>query len=327
MKISRLTSPLINIRYSRLIIYPVLLVLCFPLLQKTACAMMPMNGFLLSEPLIPIDEIYQGGPPRDGIPSLDNPTFIYADEDTFLKAGDKVLGLSYKGVRRAYPIGLLNYHEIVNDLFDGSPVVVSFCPLRGTGMAFDADIGGQHLVFGVSGLLYNSDVLMYDRQTNSLWSQIQRRAVNGKLKGKQLVSIPLEHTTWGAWKKRFPGTQVLSHETGYVRDYKRTPYSGYSNSDRIYFPVSYSDKRYHPKEIVVGVTVGDITKAYPFVELSKAGGVVQDTVNGLKLVVHFDGKAQSARVLGEKGELVTSLTAYWFAWFTFHPNTLVFKSK
>ncbi|MBV1921544.1 MAG: DUF3179 domain-containing protein [Pseudomonadales bacterium] len=286
-----------------------------------------MNGFLLSEPLIPADEIYQGGPPRDGIPSLDNPIFIHADDDTFLRASDKILGLSYKGLHRAYPIGLLNHHEIVNDMFNGNPVVVSFCPLCGTGMAFDADIDGQHLVFGVSGLLYNSDVLMYDRQTDSLWSQIQRRAVNGKFKGKTLVSIPLEHTTWGAWTKRFPKTQVLSHNTGHARDYKRTPYVGYSDSERIYFPVSYSDKRYHPKEVVVGVTVGDATKAYPFIELSKAGGSIRDTVNGQQLTVYFDAKARSARVEGKDGELFNSLTAYWFAWFAFHPDTDVFRAK
>ncbi|PCJ47535.1 MAG: hypothetical protein COA99_00550 [Moraxellaceae bacterium] len=300
---------------------------CFILLEGSTSAAMELNGFTIVEPLVPVTEILHGGPPRDGIPSLDEPKFIAASDNTFLQPNDRVLGVSLNGIQRAYPIGILNYHEIVNDVFDGEPVLISYCPLCGTGLAFNAMVDGQPLVFGVSGLLYNSDVLMYDRQTESLWSQIEQRAVNGPLKGQALALIPLEHTSWAAWEKRYPNTTVLSHQTGYLRNYARTPYTGYSSSERIYFSVSYSDKRYHPKEVVVGVVINGVAKAYPFVELSKVATPIHDVVEGVALTIHYDAEARSARITGEEGETIGSLTAYWFAWFTFHPQTDVFTDK
>jgi hypothetical protein len=131
-----------------------------------------LNGFILDEPLIPAGAIEKGGPPRDGIPSIDSPLFVAASEASFLDPEDRVLGITQGGKSKAYPVKILNWHEIVNDWLNQQPVVVTYCPLCGSGIAFSAMVGGRRLSFGVSGLLYNSDVLLYDRQTGSLWSQI-----------------------------------------------------------------------------------------------------------------------------------------------------------
>jgi len=143
-----------------------------------------MNGFKISDPLVPARLIQGGGPPRDGIPSIDAPRFVAADVAKNISATDRVLGLHVNNIAKAYPIRILNHHEIVNDRFATMPVAITFCPLCGTGIAFDAVVDGKARKFGVSGLLYNSDVLMYDRETESLWSQILGKAVNGPSKGQ-----------------------------------------------------------------------------------------------------------------------------------------------
>jgi hypothetical protein len=309
---------------SRWFIYPVLLILTYPLAETAVYSMMKMNGFVIDDPLIPANEIYQGGPPRDGIPSIDNPSFISVKETTFLSVNDRVLGLTFNGVTKAYAINILNYHELVNDEFNGHPVVVSFCPLCGTGMAFDALMNDKTLEFGVSGLLYNSDLLMYDRQSDSLWSQIEGKAVSGPAKGVTLERLPVEHTSWGDWVSRHPNSLVLSNKTGYKRDYQGSPYPGYNKSEGTYFPVSNADKRYHPKEVIVGLEVGGKMKAYPFIELAKGKGILKDSFEGQVFTIEYDASARSAKVKNDQGELIPSLTVFWFAWVAFHPETLVY---
>jgi len=173
-----------------------LLVLFCPLASSSP---VEKNGFVVIAPLIPVNEIYSGGPARDGIPALDHPVFVQASEAAFLSPDDKLLGVDFNGAIKAYPIGILNYHELVNDQFNGQPVTVSYCPLCGTGLVFNPQVKGEHLAFGVSGLLYNNDLLMYDRNTDSLWSQIEGRAISGPLRGTRLERIPVEHTTWRVW--------------------------------------------------------------------------------------------------------------------------------
>ncbi len=318
---------LIKHPYARWIIYPIVLIIAYPLLARAIWTSSDFNGFSVDDPLIPVEEIHHGGPPRDGIPSLDKPDFILSKNNTRVNDDDKVLGLTYRGLSKAYPIQILDHHEIVNDSYAGSPILISYCPLCGTGMAFKAEVDGRKLSFGVSGLLYNSDVLMYDRQTNSLWSQIRTQAISGKMKGKKLDMLPLEHTTWKQWKSRHPDTLLLSFDTGFSRNYRETLYVGYSNTDDIYFPVSHEDKRYHPKEIVIGLAINGVFKAYPMTELSKSSSPLLDNVNGQPVKIYFDSASRSGRIEDEKGMAIPSLTAFWFAWFTFHPETAVFTTK
>ncbi|MDQ3536054.1 MAG: DUF3179 domain-containing protein, partial [Bacteroidota bacterium] len=188
-----------------------------------------IKDFDISNTTISANEIKDGGPPRDGIPAIDKPEFkkasdIKLDEDT------RVLGVIVNGIAKAYPISIMNYHEIVNDHFGGKPVVVTYCPLCGSGIAFDASIENNTRTFGVSGLLYNSDMLLYDRQTESLWSQIMMEAVSGPLVKSKLQMIPTMNTSWEEWKKKHPQTFVLTENTGYTRDYSKNPYPGYIQS-------------------------------------------------------------------------------------------------
>ncbi len=281
------------------------------------------NGFDLTGSLIPIEEIHSGGPPRDGIPAIDRPRFLTAAQAREVRPDDRVLGLHLNGAAKAYPITIMNWHEIVNDRFGDTAVAVTFCPLCGTGMAFDASIGGKTLQFGVSGLLYNSDVLLYDRQSESLWTQIGRRAISGTYKGTRLASLPLEHTTWADWRARHPDTLVLSRETGHDRNYAANPYSAYERDRELYFPVRFKAQGYHPKERVLGVEIDGRFKAYPFSELAKTKGVVDDRIGEQAIRVRFDGEHDNARAETAAGAPLPAVVGFWFAWYAFHPETEV----
>lgn len=286
-----------------------------------------LNGFRLDDALIPVNEIVQGGPPRDGIPSLDDPKFVAADAAKYLRGHDRVLGISISGVARAYPIRILNYHEIVNDVVGGTNVVITYCPLCGTGVAFEATVNGRTHEFGVSGLLYNSDVLMYDRETESLWSQLMVQAVTGPMKGTRLQQLPLSHTSWQEWVKRHPGTLVLSNHTGYSRNYRVNPYPNYGTDGRLYFPVTSSSNEYPRKEVVMGLEIDGRFKAYPFKELEKGASKFDDEFAGEAISVEFDEKNQTARVVREDGIEIPTIMAFWFAWYAFHPETEIYKAR
>lgn len=285
-----------------------------------------LNGFDLKGSAIPISEIRSGGPPRDGIPSIDKPTFIEARKAGYAD-DSRVLGVIVNGIARAYPIAIMNYHEIVNDKFNKTPVVITYCPLCGSGVAYLAKIGGKSRTFGVSGLLYNSDVLLYDRQSESLWSQLMSEAVTGPMKGTKLEIIPTSNTSWGDWKSRHPNTSVLSTKTGFNRDYTRTPYTGYDDSEQLYFPVSNRNYDYHQKEMIIGIEVDGKFKAYPYEELKKLSSYpLADKFNGKILKVYFEEKNETARISDENDEELPYMTSFWFAWYAFHPDTEVFKA-
>lgn len=302
------------------------LAICLSLLS-TAAQSRTLNGFDLDDASIPPADIHHGGPPRDGIPSIDDPVYVSADDATFLNDSDRVLGLDFEGVQRAYPISILNWHELVNDDINGKPVVVSFCPLCGTGVVFDGHIGGEKRDFGVSGLLYNSDVLLYDRSSESLWSQIKAEAVAGPAKGTRLKLLPVTHTSWADWRERHPSTAVLSTETGFGRNYKRDPYTGYYDSNHIMFPVSAEDRRYHPKEHVLGLSYNGEQRAWPFNELSKSGQTrIEDRIADTRLIVEYSPEHQTASVFTEDGVELPGVVSFWFAWYAFHPDSSVFTA-
>ncbi|MDP6334683.1 MAG: DUF3179 domain-containing protein [Nitrospinaceae bacterium] len=286
-----------------------------------------LSGFDYSKHSIPKDEIYDGGPGKDGIPAIMKPIFVSADEAGFLKSKDRVIGFAYKGEAKAYPVKILNWHEIVNDRVGGFPIAVTFCPLCGTGMVFDAMIKKRKMTFGVSGLLYQSDMLMYDHQTESLWSQIRAAAVTGPLTGTQLKLLSSTQTTWEQWKKKYPGSLVLSEKTGYRRDYDRDPYDGYEKSPRLIFAVDNVSAKFHPKEKIIGVEFDDTVKAYPFSELEKHQGLVNDTINEKRIIIQYDKSSATASILDENGRELPSVVGFWFAWYTFHPETKVYTNK
>lgn len=285
------------------------------------------KGFDLSNSSIPVTEIKDGGPPKDGIPSIDSPQFVKAEKAS-LRNNDRILGIFENGTAKAYPIKILNFHEIVNDEIEGKPIVVTYCPLCGSGIVFDATIDGSTYTFGASGLLYNSDVLLYDRQTESLWSQLEYKAISGPMKGKSLEIINTFNTTWENWKNKHPNTLVLSEDTGFNRNYSVDPYPDYQNSSAIYFPVANENNEFHPKEMVIGVEIEGESKAYPFSELEKTGkSIIEDAFNSKDLIIHYDVKSKSAEIFDAQGNPVPGVTNFWFAWYAFHPETEVFRNK
>lgn len=286
-----------------------------------------LGGFEVGEDaLIPVLEITPGGPEKDGIPAIDKPRFEPVGGGTEPAVTDRVLGVLYKGVAKAYPISIMNWHEIVNDRFGDESVAVTFCPLCGSGIAYRSTVEGRVLSFGVSGLLYNSDVLLYDRQTESLWSQILSRAVTGEMRGSRLTMLPLTHTSWADWKQQHPDTLVLSRETGYPRDYDRDPYAGYASEVGLYFPVKQKSRRYHPKERVLGLEVDGRYKAYPFAELKRTTGSITDRFGGRQLTIEYDELHRRATILDANGEIIPTVPSFWFAWYAFHPETEVYTA-
>jgi len=198
--------------------WAVSLAIILPLLWSQYERRLPFNGFDVDDAAVSRAEITAGGPGRDDIPALEDPAVVPAAGAAALDADDRVIGLRLNGAARAYPLRILTWHEVVNDRLGDEAVVVTYCPLCGTGVAFGASIDEERLHFGVSGLLYRDNLLMYDRASQSLWSQIRGEAVSGPRRGARLERLPIEHATWAEWKRRHPHTDVLSFRTGHRRD-------------------------------------------------------------------------------------------------------------
>jgi hypothetical protein len=285
------------------------------------------NGFDLADALVPVDEILWGGVKRDGIPSINQPKFVSASDATFLGKKDRVLGVYRNGIAKAYPIRILDRHEVVNDSFADERVVVTYCPLCFSGMAFSISTDSIARTFGVSGLLFNSDVLLYDHQTGSLWSQIRSQAISGALKGTVIRPVVTAHTTWPDWLNRYPDTQVLSTDTGFRMSYRSSPYTQYQRSRQLMFPVNNRSNKYSNKELVLGVVIGDTFKAYPFKEMRKQDRTsFDDSIGDTALTIEWHEKEKFARATSSEGEEIPTVIVYWFAWYAFHPTTAVFQA-
>jgi hypothetical protein len=283
------------------------------------------NGFEVEGGLIAPNEIDHGGPGRDGIPALDYPVFLEgAARASEIKPADRVMGVSYNGVSKAYPILILDQHEIVNDTFALTPLTITFCPLCGTGMVFQAEADGQVLNFGVSGLIYNSDMLLYDRNTKSLWSQVMKKAVTGPLKGTDLTQVPAQYTTWAAWSQQHPDSLLLSKDTGFERNYATSPYEDYKRLPAVKFATMHSDWRLSAKTWVIGITAGDQALALPFEALDKLEEPLMVTVGGEPLKIQWDKAASAAQAFDKAGKEFPVTASYWFAWVAFHPTTLLY---
>jgi len=215
-------------------------------------------------------EIMSGGPPKDGIPAIDDPQFLRAQDETALRGREPVITVEIEGAEpRAYPIRYLMWHEIVNDTVGGVPVAVTYCPLCNSGMTFDRRVQGRVLSFGVSGKLRHSDMVMYDRQTESWWQQAVGRGIVGEMTGVELRQLPTWMESWDQYRARNPGGLVMA-EPAHNRSYGRNPYRGYDRSTR---PFLYNGENpphgIPPLERVV--RVGD--RAWPLTRIRDAGGV------------------------------------------------------
>jgi hypothetical protein len=243
--------------------------------------------------------IFDGGPGRDGIPALNVPELERNQDALFMQNDDRVLGVEINGEARAYPLFILWRHEIVNDTLGGKPIVVTYCPLTGSGIVFDPVIDGEIKSFGVSGLLYENNLIMFDRQTQSLWNQMLLGANCGPERGTELVRLPVVETTWGHWRRSHSLTTVLTTNTGHEINYGPYPYGNYDDpfNDVVFFPWSTWSPVRLPKELVLGVHRGDDAKAYPFFEFEHFGTAValNDTVGGRPILVTYHEELRTAR--------------------------------
>ncbi len=236
--------------------------------------------------LIPLSEVYDGGPGKDGIPALTNPRFTSIADATYLKDDDLVLGVKVGDEARAYPHPILDWHEIINDEINGELLAITYCPLTGSGIAWDRIVAGKTTTFGVSGLLYNTNLIPYDRATNSNWSQMRLQCVNGPLKGRFAALHVMLETTWKTWREMYPQTKVVSSNTGYSRPYGSYPYGDYKiNQNRLLFPVSGEDPRLPRKERVLGIVIGERTKAYRINSFADSIQTINDVFNGTPVVI------------------------------------------
>ena len=248
---------------------------------------------------IRLEEIVWGGVKKDGIPALTNPKHIAAAAATYLEDDELVFGIEIAGDARAYPLRILDWHEMVNDVIGGVPVTLAYCTLCGSGILYDARVPGydEPFVFGSSGFVYRSNKLMYDQATHSLWSQFTGRPVVGPLTGSgiELAILPVTITSWRDWRARHPDTKVLSLETGYERDYTPgQPYGEYFASAELMFPLLVPDQRLMPKDYVFALRADGRARAWPLAEFA-GGRVINAAVGDLPVVLVGDAATRTVR--------------------------------
>lgn len=267
----------------------------------------------LSKHSIPFDQILSGGPGKEGIPALTNPKFVDLKDSGL---SDDTLGIfiNLNGDKRFYPFNIMVWHEIVNDTVGGQALAITFCPLCGSAIVFDRKLDGNILDFGVSGFLYQSNLLMYDKQTESLWSQVLGKAVVGSYNEQKLTRVAMQRITFLELKEKYPDAKVLSADTGYRRDYTFNPYGDYENAEKLYFPISVQDQRFFSKEIMLVVPVNNTWVAFPWNKLKKTGGATIK-VDEQNLVLTLNGSEVQAKY---NGDVLPSYYEMWFSFATEH---------
>jgi hypothetical protein len=290
---------------------------------------------------VALGEFRSGGPPKDGIPAIDKPKFVGIDTaEQWLAPSEPVIEVTIAGETRAYPIQVLIWHEIANDELAGVPIAVTFCPLCNTSIVFDRRVKGQTLDFGTTGKLRNSDLVMYDRQTESWWQQFGGEALVGRYTGTELRQIPARIVSWEEFKREHAAGHVLSRDTGYSRPYGENPYEGYDDvaSPPLFPARNQDDHRLRPKERVVFLERGGEAVVIPYSTLEQRR-VVRLVVGGQRLVIRWRSKIASAldsaviasgRSVGaaevrEDGKLVAFDEPFWFAVAAFRPDARVIR--
>lgn len=265
---------------------------------------------------VPLDKLMQGCPARDCIPSIDNPEYVGADNAEHISDDDLVITLAYKGEHFAFPTRILDHHEIVNDTFAGDPLAITWCPLCGSAVGIERTVGDTVTTFGVSGVLYNSDLVLYDRATETLWDQIDAEGIVGPMTGEQLTLVPVSMSKWDRWRTRHPDTQVLTTNTGFDKDYTADRFAEYRESTRLFMPVSATSEQLHAKTVVYGFDLEFGEIAYTEEQLSEP---YTHTFAGEETTVSQD--EDGTVTMQREGETYYPIRLFWFAWYTFHPET------
>jgi len=264
---------------------------------------------------VELDKLIMAGDGKDSIPALSNPSFVSMSEANL---EDDVLGvlIDVNGEKRYYPYNILVWHEIVNDYIGDNYFAVTFCPLCRSAIVFDRNIGGKILEFGVSGFLYESNLLMYDRQTESFWSQAGLEAIVGKYTGTELKILPMQLLSFGDLKEKYSDIKILSEETGYDRDYSFYPYREYDQSDELLFPVSVNNTKFKPKEVMLVIPYNDVSIAFPQLSLEEQKKSTLK-INGQTMEAFKDDGHISITLNGEE---LPTYYEMWFSWATQHKN-------
>ena len=307
-------------------------VLAFPEYKR---AEWPNTDF--SKASVPLDEFMSGGPPRDGIPPIDNPNFLAVSEATGLADTEPVIGLVIGGEAKAYPLRILIWHEIANDTIGGVPVAVTFCPLCNAAMVFDRRVDGRVLDFGTTGMLRNSDLVMYDRQTESWWQQFLGEAIIGELTGTVLKIVPSRLESWRNFRERAPEGLVLAPNKSSMRAYGRNPYAGYDASARPFLYNGAVPEGVAPLARVVSLE--DRSRAWSLDlvkkkrEIALGDGVVitwspgQNSALGDAIIANGAdvGNVLVRRKTGERWEDVAYFVDFAFAFHAFHPDAPIYS--
>ena len=262
--------------------------------------------------LIPAVEVVDGGPGKDGIPAINEPVFqsVSDPDNDYIFANDLVTGVYVDGEYRAYPHKILNWHEVVNDSVGANYFVLSHCPLTGSSLAWDVDDSSPNPEFGVSGLLYNSNLILYDRSSGSRWSQMLEQSVWGSRSGETPARIQIIETTWTTWKAMYPNSQVLTRDTGFYDNssYFIYPYGEYRWNDRLLFPVSNDDNRLHKKDRVIGIRSATGAKIYQLDGFGDQTQTINEQFEGTPIVVVGNSALNFAAIFGRElgdGTLLT----------------------
>ena len=322
------------------------------------------NGGDNSNWSIPIAEVKDGGPGKDGIPSIDNPQFLNVNQIDFLTDDDLIIGTINGDVVKAYPHPILDWHEVINDEINNNSVTINYCPLTGTAFGWKSETNGTKSTFGVSGLLYNANLILYDRNTDSNWSQIRLECVNGDLIGDKPELINIVETNWKTWKTLYPNSKILSTDTGFSRNYNNYPYGPYKVSQTYFiFQPSIFNDALPNKERIYAIIDNDESKVYQFTDFEN-GNIIKDSFKSINYLVigdenvikafkltsdqsdlnftynfnnsesFFDdnegnkwsvfGKAIEGPRTGEQLTPAKSVISYWFAIAVFYPNPEIY---
>jgi hypothetical protein len=265
--------------------------------------------------------LVDAGLSRDGVSPIDAPSFESIESaDEWIEDDALILVIEHAGVTRAYPIQILVWHEIVNDTIAGDPLLITYCPLCASSAAYVRTVDGRILTFGTSGRLLNSNLVMYDRETGSYWSQLNGLSIVGDLAGQSLVRVAADLVRWGDWKTLHPDAAVLSRETGFDRDYTQNPYAEYLQDNTVCFPLSDRDNRIPVKTPVLGVELEESFVAV-VEEALMARGSIELRVDGERIVFSCT-QSGAVRVSNlDTGASLVAVRTFWFAWYAFYPET------
>ncbi len=265
-----------------------------------------------SQHSVELDELLPGGPPKDGIPALTSPKMVSLAEAD-IPEGTRGALLDIGGERRYYPSSIFVWHEIANDEVGGKAVAVTFCPLCGSAVLFDGVVAGRELEFGVSGLLYESNLVMYDKGTESLWSQSLGEAIVGELTGTRLELLPVQMLDVAEVREKYPDALALSTDTGHQRDYENNPYAGYEDTEQMYFPVSVNDKRFGAKELMYVFRLGDrsVATLYDGIPQGRTQASIEQTEVGID-------RSGGEVTVTSSGARLPGYFEMWFSWATQH---------